>query len=538
MPSSAPEPQSPQAVHWTNPLTLFGLLLVAMGILLLMTFWLFVVITPEHSQNDYVNIIGFLVLPGILISGLALCPIGILFRRWKFRRHGVSKTISSRAAMAFLMISFFVMLPLVGVSGYQAYHYSESAEFCGSCHAVMEPQFVAYQASPHARITCAECHIGAGASPFVKSKLSGLRQVWAVATNSYPRPIHPAINQLRPARETCEQCHWPEQFFGSQLKTLPRYSHKEGNDRRELAMLVKVGGANKYIGRAEGIHMHMLDKVEFVAIDDHMQDIPWVRYTQGDGTTTIYRADGEPADDPPPAGTMRRLDCMDCHNRVGHEFLSPEKAVDLALNAQRLDASMPFMKREAVDALVADYPDKEAALAGIEQAIRGFYTEKFPELLQQKPDAIDKAVDALRAIYTQNLFPYMKANWATYPNNIGHLESPGCFRCHDGLHVNDRGDAITSNCSACHSVLTRQPDPTVLVEGAFEHSLVLHGSWKGMGPHTRMRCDQCHDGALGSWGPEPESDRCGDCHSSGRWMNMTQGLFRETAESQPSGLLP
>lgn len=521
------KPASPPVVFWNNLITLLGLLLAGLGLLLLLTFWLFRALSPAHTQNEYLNIVGFMVLPGVFVTGLILCPIGILFKRWRRRRYGPGHEIPVRLAITFLLLSFFLVLPVIGVSGYKGYHYSESTEFCGSCHAVMEPQYVAHQQSSHARVTCAECHIGPGAGPLVQSKLSGVRQLFAVALETYPRPIPPAIAHLRPAIETCEQCHWPERFFGSVLKPIVRYSPDEQNTRHEFDILLKVGGRNPYLGRSEGIHMHMIDRVEYVATDEGLQEIPWVRYEREDGTVTIYRSDGKAAEDPPPPGIVRRLDCMDCHNRSGHPFHSPEDAVDIFLDNRRIDDSLPFIKREAVAALAEPWPDKQAALAGISDWIRDFYRSSYPALWNERRQDVEEAIEALHVIFEQNIFPYMRVDWRTYPDNVGHLNSAGCFRCHDGLHVNDVGEAITSDCTACHTFLTRPGEPNVIHEGEFQHSMQIHELWEDFGPHRNMRCDECHGGGGESWGATRVETACGDCHESGRWLDMLgTELFR------------
>lgn len=539
MPESASEKKSqdsqPSPVLWTNPVTMLGLLLVPLGILLLVTFWLFVIFSPEKAENQYLSIVGYLILPGVLVSGLILCPVGIALKRWRLRRFGAAWQISSRAAITFLAVTFFLMLPLLGVSGYQGYHYTESTEFCGSCHSVMDPQYIAYHQSPHARVTCAECHIGSGASPFVKSKLSGTRQLFAVALNTFPRPIPPAITQLRPSRDTCEECHWPERFYGSQLKHLVRYAPDEANTRHELEILLKVGGRNKNLNRSEGIHMHMIGRVQYVTTDSMLQQIPWVRYRNEDGTYSVFRSDKQPADAPPPAGTMRNLDCMDCHNRAGHNFMTPQESVDLALNSRQMDDSLPYIKREAVKVLAQDYQSKDVALAGIRQALETFYQAQYPAVWNNRRASVDGAVQAVQKIFQTTIFPEMKTNWRSHPNNIGHLNSAGCFRCHDGFHVNEKGQSITSDCNTCHTFLYRQPGTSNIVESKFHHELKINNLWEGFGPHKNLQCQICHNGALTANEPELTSSSCGDCHPSGRWIEMKQkGQFRETPLTEPA----
>lgn len=537
----------------SNVISLVGLLCVGGGLVLLLTFGLFVAVFPE--TNPYVDIVGLLIVPLIFVAGLVLVPLGMVWTLWRRRRRAARRGVPPEfpqldlndrrtrvLAGGFLAFSLFVVLPVLAVSSYYGYHYTESTEFCGQvCHSVMEPQATAHANSPHARVSCAACHIGTGASWFVKSKLSGLRQVLAVWRDSYSRPIPPAITELRPARETCEQCHWPAKFFGVQFRELVHYAPDEANTRRTVRMLLKTGGADPTLGRVEGIHMHMVlaGQIEFVASDPHLQEIPWVRYVTDDGTELIYRSDGAAPSAPPPPGLVRRIDCMDCHNRGAHHFLAPHAAVNLDLDAGRVDPTLPFVQREAVAALTAGYPDVPTAVAAIETRLRSFYAENYPAVARERAAAIDAAIAAVQELYRRTFFPEMKVSWQTYPENVGHLNSPGCFRCHDGRHINQHGVAISSDCDVCHTFLNplahsgpaapggpaattgpaaapggggRAPDGRallgpgqVLVEGEFRHSmdLVQHGG---------LRCDQCHTG-----GPLP---LCRDCHASGEWLDQ------------------
>ena len=502
-----------------NWVSIVGFFFVGVAILLLLTFGLFTFVSP--SANPYVDIIAFLILPGILVLGLIVVPVGIVLKHWRLRRHAATHVgilrlpqldLNNRRTrgvlLLFLVVSVFVVLPVMAVSSYNGYHYTESTAFCGRlCHTVMEPQDTAYATSPHARVRCAECHIGEGASWFVKSKLSGTRQVLAVWRNSYPRPIPPAITELRPARETCERCHWPAKFYGSQLKQIAHFSPDEQNTRRVVKALLKTGGADESIGRVEGIHMHMVltARVEYVALDPGLQEIPWVKYVTSTGEETIYRSDGKSAGDPRPEGIVRQVDCMDCHNRGAHHFRSPQQAVDLFLDVDRIDATLPFVKREAVAALTQPYPDVAAAEDGIERAITGFYRDSYPDIWKAQQVAVQQAAQAVRTIYRRNFFPDMKVTWQTYPENIGHLKSPGCLRCHDGEHVSNRGERISSSCDVCHTFLNPvEGQSNAMVEGQFQHSmnLVLHGN---------LRCNQCHTGG--------KLPLCRDCHTSGEWLD-------------------
>ncbi len=517
-----------------NPISELGLMIVGVSVALLLTFGLFTVLVPH--TNPYVDILGLLVLPGILVLGLLIVPIGVWRRHRQLEvaaraggrpaglpRIDLNDPHTRSSLGIFIALTVFVMMPLLAVSTYQGYHYTDSVEFCGQvCHTVMEPQATAFADSPHARVACAECHIGSGAGWFVKSKLSGTRQVFAVLGNTYPRPIPPAITELRPARETCEECHWPKKFFGSQYKEIVRFSPDELNTRRVVRMLLKTGGADQSIGRVEGIHAHMLlsARVEYVATDDRLQEIPWVRYTSENGPAQVYRSDGLPADAPPPGGILRTVDCMDCHNRGAHHFRAPQDALDLWLNVDRIDDSLPFIKREAAAVLVGGYPDVVTAETAIEEALGAFYATNYPQLWATRRAEVDRAIAAVQDVYRRNFFPAMNVTWQTYPENIGHLNSPGCFRCHDGRHFDAAGQPIRSECDLCHTFLNEVPgQPGTFVEGEFEHSmnLVKHGN---------LRCDQCHTGGTLA--------RCRDCHASGEWLDEAgRDAFELTQPPQP-----
>ncbi len=503
-------------VLWQNWITTTGIFVVVLAIILLLTFGLFSLITPD--PNPYVDIVGYLVIPGVLVVGVILTPLGILIRSWRLRRLDPTQRLvfrfpsidltdaRQRRAIKFLAGLTFIMLPVVGVSGYHGYHYTDSVAFCAkACHSVMQPEAVTYARSPHARVSCAECHIGEGAGWFVKSKLSGTRQVFATLGNTYPRPIPPAITELRPARETCERCHWPEKFYGAQLAEIVNFSSDEGNTRRQIQMLVKIGGGDETSGRAEGIHMHMAlaGRVEYVATDEKLQEIPWVRWTNDRGEEVVYRSDGKTAADAPPEGRHRQLDCMDCHNRPAHNFRPPERSVDVALEVGRIDTTLPFIKQQAVAALVAGYPDQPTAEARISSALERFYQTRYPQVWDRRKASVTQAIEQVQEIYRTNFFPDMKVDWRTYPDNIGHKNFAGCFRCHAGNHVSDDGRKITHRCDICHTFLNPVNDhdePTIIQEGGFVHPVPLEG------PHEPLLCHQCHTG-----GVAPEAT-CAGCH--------------------------
>ncbi len=520
-PANAPDAEAvykPKYVPlWNNFVTMTGVFLTAMGFLFLVTFALFHLVTP--NPNPYVDIVGYLVVPSIMIFGVIIIPFGILFKSWRLHRLDPKQHLAfrfphvdlndpvQRRAAKIVVIIIFVLLPVVGVSSYHGYHYTDSAGFCSkACHAAMHPQATTYEYSAHARVACAECHIGTGASWFVRSKLSGTRQVLAMWRDSFSRPIPPAISHLRPARETCEHCHWPQKFFGAQLREIARFKSDEANTRLEIDMLLNTGGGDETTGREEGIHKHMAlaGQIEYIATDDKLQVIPWVRYVDKAGNEWIYRSDGRPSSDPPPEGAVRDLDCMDCHNRPAHKFRSPQDAVDMFLESGKIDTTLPYIKREAVNALVQPYPDAETAIRQIANHLIDFYKTNYPTVWERDSASVNNAVDQVRKIYHRSFFPAMKVDWQTYPDNIGHHISPGCFRCHEGTHVNQAGQAISHNCNVCHTFLNpvrKNGHDSYIQEGEFIHPFDLNGK------HAAVRCDQCHTGGKS---PAPT---CAGCHT-------------------------
>jgi hypothetical protein len=448
--------------------------------------------------NPYVGIFAYLIGPAIMILGLLLIPAGMLLERRRRRKflpgelppfpkldlNEPSVRRGFLSAMGFSL--FFVMLSMV--ASYQGYQYTDSAMFCGqTCHVPMKPEFVAYEDSPHARVSCAECHVGPGATLFVRSKLSGVYQVYSVMFNKYPRPIETPINDLRPVQSACEQCHWPQKFYGAQLKIFAHYAYDEKNTPTRIQMLIKTGGGAAEFGRATGIHWHMniANQVWYVPTDKQSQVIPWVKVKTPDGRTTEYLDKGSSLTAKQiSAMPMQRMDCVTCHARPSHKFLPPDQAVDAAFESDQLDANLPFLKRQAVKALVKRYDSSELAAEGIATSLDTFYRNRYPQVYGQRWPQIKAAIATVQQIYQNNIFPYMRVDWRTHPDDIGHLYYPGCFRCHDGQHVSADGRVIPQECDSCHAILAT---PTSVAE--FKHPVDL----KDVGGAT---CSTCHTGGV------------------------------------------
>jgi hypothetical protein len=391
-------------------------------------------------------------------------------------------------------VVFFVFLLTSLLGSYQAYHYTDSDEFCGKvCHSVMAPEYTAYKASPHAKVGCVQCHIGSGATWYVKSKLSGSYQLYSVFAKKYPRPIPSPVENLRPAQETCEQCHWPEKFWGAQLKVFNHFAYDEANTARETRLLIKVGGGSPSSGVTTGIHWHMniANRIEYVASDRQRQEIPYVKFQDPAGKVTeFFLKDAKTTPEQAKGMPLRRMDCVDCHNRPTHIYVPPDRSVDRALLAGRIDRTLPFVKKQAVTVLEAEYATTDEAMKKIAADFPAYYAKEYPQVAASKKAQIDSAVAALQQVYQTTIFPEMKVDWRTHPDNIGHFYTSGCFRCHDGNHVSNDGRVITKDCEACHSVLGQKEGGTMMIEvprNSFTHP-------EDIGDLSEANCSDCHSG--------------------------------------------
>jgi hypothetical protein len=500
-------------VMCSNWISILGIAIFMIALGLLTAYWLWSL--AGLPINRYLEGFSVLMFPALFIAGLIIVPLGIVLTHRRQLKLGMTpedleiklKDLRFRGSVGILIgLTVLVVLPVISVSGYGVYHFTESTKFCGEfCHTVMQPQSVAHARSPHARVACAECHIGAGAGFFVKSKMSGLRQVYAVLANDYPTPIPPAITELRPARDTCEECHWPSKFFGTQYRKRVHYSSNEFNTRQEVDIMIKTGGGKFGTEDGEGIHQHMLaaGAVEYIAADEGLQEIDWIRYTRKDGEVSTYRKKGTAKGAPEPEGVKRLVDCMDCHNRGAHHFESPQAAMDIELESKRIDDQLPFIMRESLDALVAPYPDLASAKADIEQRLVSFYQKDYPAVWAAQQSSIKKAVKRVQAVYSEQFFPHMKEDWRTYPENIGHQLSPGCFRCHDGLHVDEKNRPINSDCTICHSFVNETDEGLDCLKfGKFQHP-------NSLSVHDKVLCSSCHGTG--------KNRACKDCHKDEDW---------------------
>jgi len=459
-----------------NILSLIGVVLTTSSAITLIGFWMYDFMLPG-PPHPYVGILLFLILPGLFVFGLILIPIGILLRRHKLRAAGelpafypaIDLTVPMvRNSFLFVAVATILNVFIFGYASYEGVSYMDTTTFCGqTCHTVMAPEFSAYQNSPHAHVECVQCHIGPGAGWFVRSKLSGLRQVVAVTFETYSRPIPSPVKYLRPARETCEQCHWPRRFSGDKFLVKTNYKEDEKNTALTTALLMKIGGRT-WQGSV-GIHGRHLDegsRIHYISTDERRQVIPVVYYTDDKGKTIEYiSTDIKVTKQELEKGEKRAMDCIDCHNRPTHEFELPENAVDLRMFQGLVSPDLPYIRKKAVELLKVDYPDRATARSRIAEGVTSYYRTTYPEVYNTKRALVEQAATNVAEIYLRNVFPEMNVKWGVHPNNLGHNDYPGCFRCHDGSHTSAEGQTISNDCAACHNLLAVQEEnPKVLTD--------------------------------------------------------------------------
>ena len=445
-----------------SPLSILGMVLTTVSAVLFLVVFL-ADLFGWHS-NPYIGIVFFLLLPGMFLVGLVLIPLGAWIERRR-RARGLAPTVVSwpridlndpiqRRTAVIVFLLTMANIIIVSLAAFRGVEYMDSPQFCGQvCHTVMKPEFVAYQSGPHARVGCVQCHVGPGASGFARAKLSGTRQLLAVTFHTYPRPIPSPVRNLRPATETCERCHWPEKFHGDKIRRIYEYANDEKNTESVTTLQVHVGGGSERLGVAQGIHWHMNvgNVVEYIATDEARDKIPWVRVEDRNGRVREYVVAGVTPEQLA-GGERRRMDCMDCHNRPAHlNAATPQRAVDEMIRLGAIPRTLPFVRREAVKALKTTYANQDEAERGISRTLGEFFRTSSGGASDHSAD-VDRAVHAVIAIYRRNVFPEMRVTFGTYPSNIGHVDAPGCFRCHDDDHKTKEGTALGQDCETCHSI--------------------------------------------------------------------------------------
>ena len=459
----------PRSTH--NWVTLIGATIAFIA--LSMIVFLFTITAIWRDTHAYLGLVVFIILPAVMLLGLILIPVGMYIhsRREKgllddgksyWPKVDLNIPTHRNATMIFVF-GTTLLLFASAVGSYEAFHFTESTTFCGElCHSVMSPEFTAYQNSSHARVSCVACHVGTGASWYVRSKLSGLYQVYSTARNIYPRPIPTPIENLRPARETCETCHWPEKFYSRKLRNESHYLQDEENTQWDIQMVMKIGAEHSAQGLQEGIHWHINSdiRVEYIAAEETREEIPWVRYTNlKTGEVTVYEDEEEPLEEEDIRNAeIRTMDCMDCHTRPSHKYLPPVTFVNHAITSGEISRDIPEIKTVLLEVCDAEYATIDSARKAIESYILEFYENDYPEVFEEQREVLDRAIKVMQDEYAKNIFPEMKVTWEKYPDHIGHLEFNGCFRCHNDTHVSMTGKTISMDCNLCH-IITAQGTP-------------------------------------------------------------------------------
>jgi hypothetical protein len=462
--SPSPEAEIARSVRLIrSPLSVAGMVLTTISAVVFLV--VFIADLFGMHTNPYIGIVFFLILPGIFLLGLILIPLGAWIER---RRRAAGKKPSElqwpridlnnpghrHAAIAIFALTL-ANIVIVSLAAYRGVEYMDSVEFCGqACHRVMKPEATAHQDGPHARVACVACHVGSGATSFARSKVSGTRQLLAVTFRTYSRPIPTPVRTLRPARDTCEQCHWPSKFHGDKVRRIVEYGDDEKNTESVTMLQMHVGGTGRALGAAPEIHWHAdeANEVDYISTDETRQVIPYVRVKDRTGVVREYVADGVTPEQLA-SGQRRRMDCMDCHNRPSHQMApTAERAVNVAMARGEIPPSLPFVRREAVKVLKASYPTEGAATEAIAKGLRDFYQNSYQEIVLTRRQEVEKAVAGAQQVYRRNVFPEMNVQFGTYPNHAGHIDFPGCFRCHDDSHKTKEGKTISQDCEGCHKI--------------------------------------------------------------------------------------
>lgn len=493
--------RNPKAFY--NWLSLTGFIVTANSLILILILYLYSVLSSQSSSALLLYI--YILLPAFLIIGLILIPLGMFInirKRKAALQNGRSWPVIdlnkrqdwTTVVKIFIITTIFLVASAMG--SYRAFQYTESVEFCGKlCHEVEEPEFVTYQHSSHARVTCVECHVGPGADWFVKSKISGLYQVYSTLFKKYSRPIATPVLHMRPERETCERCHWPEKFYSRKLRTQRSYLADSANTEWNLSLLMKIGPEFKAMGNSEGIHWHINKnfKIDYISDTRNHESIPWVKLTNlKTGEVRIF-VDTKHTLDKKALDTLktRRMDCLDCHNRASHLFKSASDFVDNAFVSGLIPKNLAYFKQAAMQALKTPFVDSETARKEISNGIIRYYNQKHPEILRHNKKEIMASITTIQNEYALNAFPYMKADAGKFPNHIGHLESEGCFRCHTDRHKTAKGETISRDCELCHTIIAQGPSGNIAnayINSSlqFTHPTSIGDKWK-----TEF-CSECH----------------------------------------------
>ena len=452
-----------------NPLTIAGTLIsfVSFG---LIVFFILLAMFSGHVA-PYVGIITFIILPAVLVFGLMLILIGAFLENRNRAALGASyrkklplidlNNKKHQVVTIVFVVASLVLLAFSVFGSFKAYEYTESDEFCGTlCHNIMLPEFTAYSKSPHSKVGCATCHIGSGADWFVKAKISGSYQVYATLMDIVPRPIPTPVENLRPASQTCEQCHRPEHFYAKKEYDFNFFASDEKNSASKISLMLKVGGGSLETGKHTGIHwsMNISNDISYIHTDRERNEIPWIKVqNKKTGKITYYTVPGvKVPQELFKSENLRKMDCIDCHNRPSHQYNNPNIEVNSFIADGNIDRSLPYIKTLAVQTLENYVSSRQTSYNDIKTYITNYYKRKYPNILETNKKGLEASIKAINEIYLRSYFPDMNVSWKKFPNNLGHMYSQGCFRCHDGKHVSSDGQVLSQDCQICHTIISQE----------------------------------------------------------------------------------
>jgi len=455
--------------YGNNWLSLLGGAITTASAMVLVGFWVVGVFGHGGSSNPYLGILFDLLLPGVFVLGLLLILVGILVRRSYllstdqvpsfFPEVSIHDPVF-RHGLDIVVVATSINFIIVGIACYRGVAYMDTVSFCGNtCH-VMAPENAAYHVSSHSGVACTECHVAPGTAGYVHAKVNGTKQLFMVMVDHYPKPIM-ADHKVPVASATCLNCHNPHVEMGDKLLVTQSFANDATNSQTSSVTVLHVGGEDA-LGHLSGIHGAHSGKIEYVSTDNTDQNIPWVRKTNPDGSTTEFIASGTSV---PDVAHPRVMDCIGCHNRAAHSFDTAEGALDKMMAQGSPNASLPFLHKEGLALLNTKYNSQGEAKAHISSGLITFYRSQYPAVWDTQRPQVETSANTLLKIYLNNVFPAMNVRWGTHPNNIGHTDSAGCFRCHDGGHTSKAGKTITNDCSICHNlVVSNELHPKLLTD--------------------------------------------------------------------------
>ncbi len=487
---------------FNNKTTKLGLYFSVISFVIILLLLLFSGAVDEWSVAGILSFVGLTIL---WIVGLVMIPLGMSKKEKNSSPEKKSSILnltveSYRNAFYVLAGGIFVFLLVTTAGAYKSYHYMESVKFCGTtCHVTMEPEYTAHAKMAHADAKCADCHIGEGITGFLASKVEASKELIAIVTGTVPHPIYANEGIHEVAKEACQQCHWSQKFQPDRKLHNIHFLRDEENTEWDIDLTMHLSSGVEALGLQKGIHWHMNKdvKIEYVATDKDNQIIPWVKYTNlKTGEVKIFQSVDEPLDKSAfDTLSVTQMSCLDCHSRPAHNFEPGENFINAKFVTGEIAKDLPEFKSAAMAAVVEEYGTADSARMMIPKKITSFYEENYPEILKEKKGELDKSIAAVLDGFSKNVFPDMKVRWDKYYNNLGHMKSNGCFRCHDNNHVSKNDEVIPKTCTTCHSI-NAQGTPGNMEFASIGKSLEFQHPGEDVEPEDWQEglCSDCHAG--------------------------------------------